>query len=134
MTSPSLDGCDGSSIFDLRSFDLRSDGKPSDFTSNYPGEVATLAGNDPGDVAIQASSPATTLVMSPRQKFYSASMMLKKNFPDMDKHERLHHAGRHVREDPEEIAFLLARMAQARPELDPTVKELMVTNLTNITD
>jgi hypothetical protein len=90
-------------------------------------------------LVMSPSSSATTPVMSLRQKLISVSMLLKKKFPDnvMDENELLHHTGCHVLK--QKMARMMsstarARAAQTRPELDPTVKELMVTNLGAITD
>ena len=88
-------------------------------------------------LVMSPSSSATTPVMSLRQKLISVSMLLKKKFPDMDQNELLHHTGCHVLK--QKMARMMsstarARAAQTRPELDPTVKELMVTNLGAITD
>ena len=84
------------------------------------------------------SSPAMTPVTSPQQRqvLISALMLLEKNFPDMDEDERLLRAGRHARARAHVTtsSAARARVEQARPELDPIVKELMVTHLTNFAD
>ena len=63
-------------------------------------------------------------------------MLLEKNFPDMDEDERLLRAGRHARARAHVTtsSAARARAEQAHPELDPIVKELMVTHLTNFAD
>ena len=122
MTSPPLDGCTIAA--------------KADYTATTH---CISAVTSPTTTPVKPpTSPAMTPVTSPQQRqvLISALMLLEKKYPDMDEDERLLRAGRHARARAHVTtsSAARARVEQARPELDPIVKELMVTHLTNFAD
>ena len=137
MTSPSLDGCTLAAKADYTASThcISAAMEPLTSPTTTPVKPPTSPAMTP---VTSPFSPAMTPVTSPqqRQALISALMLLEKNFPNMDEDERLLRAGRHARARAHVTtsSAARARAEQAHPELDPIVKELMVTHLTNFAD